>query len=555
MFIKIYYFTFFIFLINQNDTTSYRLADENDYTKYLFEVINYVRFQGEYSSIQHLIDGLMGNSDSIPDFIGDLCLHLNYDNFTRIFDAINKLLICRYTIVIEIFIKNIGLILQYCDSYHLKNQFYDFTDCLITLNDALESSKTLFENLKNVIQFFSNLNIKYVFKEYEKKTNIIDEISFINNRIQSKRKLDILEYIDNNANPKVEMVVEDFENVKSFHNIISSMISFTSIKNNKYCSFQDELKNDDAMEHDNYSILCLDHVQVCNNLKVFYNEAFKVEYINLGFHNLLHPTTPGLISPLYNDSSEDLADNVINTLFNVNNRQSLINTKIRVNDGIKDLNEIQHDEDNLINLFKRKQEVAHILKCRYSELLRRVTVFLTAMQHLCLRQHYNKNFNNLNTCVNSLKSTLPSVTTMINRLLAILALLKKASIGDYMAKSQSCLKNVVKIASEYKYILKNQNISLTAETNAANAYTFLIEFRQKQSVVTQLFSDTKANQFHKNYCVFDKPLLNKFQLIDSYQNIRNNRNLIFYRLSSDLIQICEDFFKTDYDLCFSKLVN
>ncbi|XP_050528721.1 uncharacterized protein LOC126898570 [Daktulosphaira vitifoliae] len=292
MFIKIYYFTFFIFWINQIDTTGYRLADENEYTEYLFEVINYIRFPGEDSSMQHLTDGLMVNSDSIPNFIENLSLHLNFDNLTRIYDAINELLICRYTNVMEIFIKNIGLILQYCDSYHLKKQFYDFTDCIIKLHDALESSKTLFENLKNVIQFFSNLHMNYVLKMYRKKKNIINEISFINDRIRLKRKLDMNEYIDNNANPKVEMVIKDFENVKKFHNIISSMISFTSIKNNKYNSFQDELKSDDAMEHDNDSISCLDYVQLCNNLKVFYDEAFKHEYINLGFHNLLHPITP-----------------------------------------------------------------------------------------------------------------------------------------------------------------------------------------------------------------------------------------------------------------------
>ncbi|XP_050527944.1 uncharacterized protein LOC126898038 [Daktulosphaira vitifoliae] len=553
MFIKIYYFTFFIFWINQIDTTSYRLADENDYTEYLTEVINYVRFQDEKSSMQHLTDGLMVDSDSIPYFIGDLGLHINYINLPKIFDAINDLLICRYTIVIEIFIKNIGLILQYCDSYYLKNQFYDFTDCLITLNDALESSKTLFENLNNVIQFFSNLNINYVFEEYEKKTNIIDEISFINNHIQSKRKLDILEYIDNNANPKVEMAVKDFKNVKSFHNILSSKISFTSIKNIKYNSFQEDLKNDDAMQH--YSILCLDYVQVCNNLKVFYDEAFKLEYINLGFHNLLHPTTPGLVSPLYDDSSEDLAVNVINTLFNVDNGQSFINTKICVNYQIKDLNKILHDKDNPTNFFQRKQEVAHIFKCRYTELLRHVNIFLTAMQQLCLTEHSKKRYDNLIICVNSFKSTLPSVTTMINRLLAILVLFKKASIGDYMAKSQSCFKNVVKLASEYKNILKNLNISLTAETNATNAKEFLEEFRKSQNGVTELLSGTRVNHFLKNDCILKKPLLNKFQFIDSYLNIQNYRHSIFSRISSDLIKICEDFFITDYDLCFSEFVN
>ncbi|XP_050547208.1 uncharacterized protein LOC126908919 [Daktulosphaira vitifoliae] len=370
MFIKIYYFTFFIFWINQIDTTSYRLADKNDYTEYLSEVINYVRFQDEKSSMQHLTDGLMGNSDSISDFIGDL-----------------------------------------------------------------------------------------------------------------------------------------------------------------------------------------DYVQVCNNLKVFYDEAFKLEYINLGFHNLLHPTTPELVSPLYDDSSEYLAVNVINTLFNVDNGQSFINTKICVNYQIKDLNKILHDKDNPTNFFQRKQEVAHIFKCRYSELLRHVTIFLTAMQHLCLTEHSKKRYDNLITYVKSLKSTLPSVTTMINRLLAILALLKKASIGDYMVKSQSCFKNVVKIASEYKNILKNLNISLTAETNATNAKEFLEEFRKGQNGVTRLLADIRVNLFLTNYCILDKPLLSKFQLLESYQNIRTYRGSIFSRINSDLTKICEDFFKTDYDLCFSEFVN
>ncbi|XP_050531462.1 uncharacterized protein LOC126900069 [Daktulosphaira vitifoliae] len=552
MFIKIYYFTFFIFWINQIDTTSYRLVDESDYVEYLLEVIKYVLFPGEDSSMQHLTDGLTLNSDSIPNFLGNLSLHLNVNNLPRIYDAINELLICRYTIVIEIFIKNIGLILQYCDNYHLKNQFHDLTECLITLNDALESSKTLFENINNVIQFFSNLHMNYVFNKYEKKINIIDEISFINDGIQSNRKLDILEYIDNNGNPKVEMVIEDIENVKNFHNIISSIISFTSITNNKYYSFQDELKNDDAMKHDNYSISCLDYVQVCNNLKVFYDEAFKLEYINFGFHNLLHPTTPGLVSPLYDDSSEDLAVKVINTIINVDNSQLLINTKILVNDQIKDLNEILYDAENLNNFFKKKQEVAHIFRCRYSELLRYVTDFLGAIQHVCISEQKNEHYDNLITCVNSLKSTFPAVTTMINGLLEILALFKKASIGDYMMKSQSCFKIVVKIASEYNNILKSLNISLNAETNATNVIEFLDTIRQKRLIVTRLLSHNKFNKFFNYYCVPEKKLLTLYELTRSYENIYHN--LIFLNLSSDLIQICEDFVKTDYDLYFSELI-
>ncbi|XP_050520305.1 uncharacterized protein LOC126893829 [Daktulosphaira vitifoliae] len=395
--------------------------------------------------------------------------------------------------------------------------------------------------------------MNYIFNEYEKKTGIIYEMSIINDGIQSNRKLDIQEYLDNNGNPKVEMVIKDFEDVKSFHNIISSIISFTSITNNKYYSFQDELKNDDAMEHDNYSISCLVYVQVCNNLKVFYDEAFKLEYINFGFHNLLHPKTPELVSPLYDDSSEDLAVNVINTLFNVDNRQSLINTKILVNGQIKDLNEIQYDAENLINFFKKKQEVAHIFRCRYSELLRYVTDFLSAIQHVCMSEQKYEHYENLITCVNSFKSTFPAVTTMINRLLEILALFKKAYIGDYMAKSQSCFKIVVKIASEYNNILKSLNISLNAETNATNVIEFLDTIRQKRLLVTDLLSCNKFNQFLNYYCVPEKILSTRYELTRSYENIYHN--LIFLNLSSDLIQICEDFVKTDYDLYFSELLN
>ncbi|XP_050530299.1 uncharacterized protein LOC126899405 isoform X3 [Daktulosphaira vitifoliae] len=292
------------------------------------------------------------------------------------------------------------------------------------------------------------------------------------------------------------------------------------------------------------------YVQVCNKLKVFYDEAFKVEYINFGFDFLLHPTTPRLVSPLYDDSSEYLAVNVINTLFNVDNRQSLINTKICVNNRVKDLNEIQHDEDNLTNFFQIKQEVAHLFKCRYSAFLKTIAVSFSAIQHLCQSEEDNVRYDNLVACVNSLKSTFSSVTTMITRLLAILALLKKASIGDYMAKSHSCFKKVVEIALEFNYILKPQNTSLIAETNTSNAMEFLVNIRKNQLRITHLFSDFKINQFLKNDCVIDKPLLNKFELIDSYQF-----GLYLYNnLSSDLIQICENFIKTDYDLCFSKLV-
>ncbi|XP_050530298.1 uncharacterized protein LOC126899405 isoform X2 [Daktulosphaira vitifoliae] len=546
MIIKIYYFIFFLFWTIQFDTTSCRPANSRDYFEYLCEIVNYILFQDKNTSIQHLTDGLTENSD----YTQDLGLEINNENFTRIFNAIIELLNCRYTIILEIFHENIGLIIQYCDRYYSNKQFYDFIDCNITLNDAIDDSRTLFETLNNVIQFFSSLNIRLAFKTYKRPQIINDKFSIINKYIQSKRKLNIFQYIDANANLQVEIAIKDFENIKSFHDLLSKKNSFTSIKNYKYNTFQDKLKIDDAMEHDNCLILCLDYVQVCNKLKVFYDEAFKVEYINFGFDFLLHPTTPRLVSPLYDDSSEYLAVNVINTLFNVDNRQSLINTKICVNNRVKDLNEIQHDEDNLTNFFQIKQEVAHLFKCRYSAFLKTIAVSFSAIQHLCQSEEDNVRYDNLVACVNSLKSTFSSVTTMITRLLAILALLKKASIGDYMAKSHSCFKKVVEIALEFNYILKPQNTSLIAETNTSNAMEFLVNIRKNQLRITHLFSDFKINQFLKNDCVIDKPLLNKFELIDSYQF-----GLYLYNnLSSDLIQICENFIKTDYDLCFSKLV-
>ncbi|XP_050530297.1 uncharacterized protein LOC126899405 isoform X1 [Daktulosphaira vitifoliae] len=548
MIIEIYYFNFFIIWTIQFDTDSYRTANEIDYAAYLCEIVNYILFQDENTSIQHLTDGLTENSD----YTQDLGLEINNENFTRIFNAIIELLNCRYTIILEIFHENIGLIIQYCDRYYSNKQFYDFIDCNITLNDAIDDSRTLFETLYKIVNFFNNLNINYVYKNYKRKKIIIDELSFINEYIQSKRKLSILQYIDQKGNPKVEIANKDTENIKSFHDVLSTKISFTTIKNNKYNTWQNKLENDDAIEHEKYSILRLGFIHVYNKLKLFYDEAFKLEYINLGFHILLHPTTPRLISPIHDDSSEDLGICVINTLFNEVKWQSLVDTKIQVNHRIKDLNEIQHDEDNVINFFKMKQEVAHILKCRYSALLKTIAVSLAAIQHLCQYEVNNLNQNNLITCLNVLRDTIPSVTTMLNSLFAIFALLKKASIGDYKIASPSCLKKVVDIASECNYIfLKAQNTSLIDEINALNGITFLENIRKDQLCITQLFSDTKINQFLKNNCVFDKPMLNKFELI-KYYGIHHD--LAYHKISSHLKQFCIDFVKTDYDLFFSKLI-
>ncbi|XP_050527945.1 uncharacterized protein LOC126898039 [Daktulosphaira vitifoliae] len=549
MIIKIYFFNFLLFWTIQFNTTSCRPANKGDYTKYLFEIVNYIRFQDKNTSMQHLTDGLMENFDSFQD----LDLQLNDANFPRIFNAIIELLICRYIIVLKIFRENIGLIIHHCDNYHSKKQYYDFIYCIITLDDALESSRALFENLNNVMQFFSNLNIGLAFKKYETRQifndeqfKVINKLSFIVNYIQTKRKLDIHDYIDQNGNPQTIKAYNDFVSVKYFQNDLTPKIVFIIIKNNRYNTWQYKLEKNDIYVQ-----------EICNELKIFYNEAIYFEYVNLGFHNLLHPTTPRFIPPIYDVYSNDLGICVINTLFDEGFWELLIHTRIRVNNQTKDVNEIRHVTVDRFNFLGIKQDVILMLKCRYSALLKNVFASLGAMQYLCELEQKNFNNDNLITCVNTLKNTIPSVTTMLNSLLATLALLKKASIWDYKLTSQLCLIKVTEILTAYYHAFKNQNTSPIVESNELEAMQFLNNIQFTRSCLVNLLSNNKINQFLKNYCDFDQPILDKFELIKSYQYAPNYyidsvyHGFVYQKVSSHLKQICEEFLKIDYDLGFN----
>ncbi|XP_050530296.1 uncharacterized protein LOC126899404 [Daktulosphaira vitifoliae] len=558
MIIKIYYLNFFLFTIIKCNTINYKDTYESNYMEYLFEIVDFVRFQDENTSIQHLTNDLKINSN----YILDLGLKLNSKNFPIIFNAIIELLKYRYGIVIETFYNNTVLILQCCDSYYSKKRFEHFVDCYIILNDTIVSSKNLFENLNNVMEFFSSLNISYKIKHYDITANVMDNLSTIVKYINSKRELDIHDYIDHNANPLTEKAYNGFVSVNQFYKELSLKISKISTKNNLDNTWQDKLEKDDSIENKIYSISQEDYIQnICNKLKVFYNEALQLEYINLGFHNLLHPTTPGLIPPTHKDSSNDLGMYVIITLFNERYWQSLIHTRIRVNNQTKDVHEIRHVEVNEINFFNIKQDVAHMLKCRFSALLQNVFASLSAMQHLIKIENAHKSYNTLIACVNSFKSTIPSVITVLNSLLATLALLKKATIWDYKGTSPSCLKSVSKIAYAYYNALKTQNISPVAETNEFEAIQYFISIQNTRYSLVRLFSDTKMNQFLENYCDYDRPILTNFELIKSLRNNQNNdtdqnySGFICLKISSHLKQICKEFITTDYDLGFRKLVN
>ncbi|XP_050530294.1 uncharacterized protein LOC126899402 [Daktulosphaira vitifoliae] len=578
MFTKIYYFIYFLLWSIQFDKTNCELANV-EYTEYLFEIVDYVRVHNGNIPMQNLKNGLMEN----PVFIRNLGLYLNNDNFTSIFDAIIESLNNKYTMVLGIFHENIGFILQQCDNYHSTKQFKNFLDCFIILDDAVESSRILFDKLYNVMKFFSSLNIKFAFKMYKEKHIIIDELSFVIKYLNSKKQIDILNYTDQNgSNPQIETAYKNFVNIKRFHQIIASKNFFIYTIYYKNILQVNIEENDDAIEHDNYSIKRLQYVQnVCIVLKEFYAEAVKIEYVNLGFHNLLHPTTPGLIPPTY-DSSKDLGIYVINTLFKEIYWQSLYHTKIRLNSQTKDINEIQHDEVNEINFHSKKQDVAHMLKCRFSAVLNNITVSLTAMQHLCMIENANKSYGSLIFCTNALKSTFPSATIMLNSLLAILALLKKAFIWDYEVTSLSCLKQVSKITSAYVQAMKNQyNFSFKMD-HILKGIRYFEKVYKTLSSLSSTFSNTKIYQFLVNNCDFDIPILNDLELIDSFKikpkhHIDNlgsdtldpdtldletldpetldSNKFVFLKISSHLKQICEDFVKTDYDLGFSKLVN
>ncbi|XP_050547597.1 uncharacterized protein LOC126909222 isoform X1 [Daktulosphaira vitifoliae] len=359
------------------------------YEKYYIEVMDHISEQVGWDFMQYLeVD--YGSSTEISSNIKNIICKESNVAVSKKFDAIIHFLNYMYAEVIKTFNDHISTIANRCQEYYDLNQGDNLLSCTVLLQSAVENSKTMFEQLYNVMNYLSNIDFKLLAKW--KKTfsvPIVDEIytfvEYATLKSQQNTQIFVNPNDPNTKNVACEVIldVKTFIEGKGFKTYQKIKKKNSLVYNyNPICLLEDNLKNYKALQNKNIEL----SQYLCEWLKIYYNEISKYLYKNLGFEEVLELKEESYFTPpvhMYKNNTQKQRIRLINEITKESGWKSLKPINIVFNDQVISVERILRHPTDKLNFHCKKQHILRVIKCIYTEILFKYCDYVIFLLDFC----------------------------------------------------------------------------------------------------------------------------------------------------------------------------
>ncbi|XP_050547166.1 uncharacterized protein LOC126908889 [Daktulosphaira vitifoliae] len=360
------------------------------YEKYLTEVMDHLSEQVGWDSLQHL-EIKNEISTEISTNIKDVICKGSSTILSKKFDAIIHILNYTYTDVIHTFIDHISAIAKRCQEYYDFNLGDDLLSCIVLLQSVVENSKTMFEQLYNVMNYLSNIDFKLL-ANFKKTFSvpIVDEIyTFVEYATLKSKKNTQIFINPNDPNTKRE-AYEVILDVNSFiqrkgnqsYQKIKEKNSLIVYNHKQKCLLEDNLKDYNARQNRNIEL----SYYLCEWLNMYYVEISTNLYKNLGFEEVLELNEASIFKPTiysYKNICHKQVIQQLNTITKGSGWKSLKHINIIFNDQVVSVDRILRHPADRINFHCKIQHVLRLIKCIYTEILFKYCKYVISLLNFC----------------------------------------------------------------------------------------------------------------------------------------------------------------------------
>ncbi|XP_050535216.1 uncharacterized protein LOC126902217 [Daktulosphaira vitifoliae] len=520
------------------------------YEKYLSGVMDHLSEQVGWDSMQHL-KIKYDFSTEINFIIKDVICKESRIILPKKFDAIIDTLNYMYAEVIKTFIDHIRTIANQCQEYYDLNQGDYLLRCTVLLQSVVENSKTMFEQLYNVMNYLSNIDFKLL--ENTKKTfsvPIVDEIyTFVEYTIlKSQQNTQI--FIDpNDPNTKkdayeVILDVNSFikgEGHETYQNIKKKNSSVVYNHKPKYL-LEDNLKNYKAQQYKNIE---LSHY-LSEWLDIYYVEISTNFYKNLGFEQVLDLNEESTLNPpvhLYENISQKEKIEQLNLITKEIGWKSLKHINIVFNDQVISVDRILRHPADRLNFHCKKQHILRLIKCIYTEILFKYFKYVIFILNFCEKIRVKSNYVMYINFVRLLFDAVHKTTKMFDIMYKTLVSLNELIGENFHDNCSSYLKCVCNLITKILEEINSGNYSMDVLNSNRNISKHRIKLFYAKKYV-QNFSEflkynklkSSLNKTHEKQC----PSVNLVLNIDIPELINIDN---FSSACNELIVFSKNFIK------------
>ncbi|XP_050549005.1 uncharacterized protein LOC126910459 [Daktulosphaira vitifoliae] len=531
------------------------------YAIYFKQVTNYIGVHLTGLNMEHI--SVRISKDKIIS-IEDV---LNYKSENN-----NELLI-KYNIIVDLlnyffskelenFSEHLKIILDDCEIFFKENSFENATYCTVELFNAAKNSNEMFEYLYKAIIFIDYLDIKLVIRNSIHPKTIVEEIYTVKNYIFLMRTREIYNYINNDGHIEIEVLLKDFIEINNFVDKIVAITDSINKKNVTIINSRTEfnLREKYYGEYINfkYKMNFVDFVR--EKLYHYCSETINNFYLKIGFNQLLNPNIPELMPSQNYDFPQQRSIEKLNTLFREGDWKLLNHIKIIIDDEIITTNRITRDNVDDFNFNLKKKYFLQLIRCRYTEVLKKYNIYMSAIIQICRHEKTKKNLNGYVDCIIQFIDAVKNSKEMFKYMSLALDKLKATFIWEVMCKSHSCLTQTYDLLSnlfpkiEQLHLTNNNFINLSFKEIKTKVDKFLLDFQVARNKFNRVLIDER--KYSSVRCWFKGDSLEKSQLIKSWENIvlsANNNNTIGSPII--LYEYALEHFKTFFNIAITSEYN
>ncbi|XP_050549073.1 uncharacterized protein LOC126910492 [Daktulosphaira vitifoliae] len=264
---------------------------------------------------------------------------------------------------------------------------------------------------------------------------------------------------------------------------------------------------------------------VREKLYLYCSETIYDFYEKIGFNQLLYPNIPELMPP--QNSNQNEAIKALNTLFSEGDWKLLNHIRITIDDEIITTNRITRDTVDDFNFNMKRKYFTLLIRCRYTEVLKNYDIYMTAIIQTCRNEKTISNHNFVHCTLQFIEMVNDS-KDMFKYMLLALDKLQASYIWEVMYNSYACLTQTYNFLNKFFSKIENLNfrkndfINLSFNELEMKVIKLSNDFQKAQQNFTKRINDGR-NLFNE-YCLIDSEMLNKSQLISSWESIVSSTN-------------------------------
>ncbi|XP_050544747.1 uncharacterized protein LOC126907472 isoform X2 [Daktulosphaira vitifoliae] len=477
------------------------------------------------------------------------------------FDAVIDTLNYMYAEVIKTFIDHISTIANQCQEYYDVNQGDNLLRCTYFLQSDVEISKTMFQQLYNVMNYLSNIDFKLLAKW--KKTfsvPIVDEIYTFVEYATLKSQQNSQIFINSNDSSTKKMACEVILEVQSFiegkvHDIYQKIKeNNNSVVYNHKPKFllEENLKDYNARQNKNIEL----SQYLSEWLKIYYDEISTNLYKNLGFKEVLELNEARYPVHLYENTSQKQVIEQLNEITNESGWKSLNHINIIFNGQVISIERILRHLADKKTFHCKKEHILRVIKCIYTEILFKYCHYVNYLFEYCEKE--NSKGNPEITYIVFVRKIFETVhkTTIIFDIMYKTLISLNELIGDYLYDNiSSNIKSLCSSITKFLDEINSGNYSLDildSKNNAFNQGSSELYTRQCVRNISPFLQFNKLGisslpKTHEKQCLLQNFVLN----IDIPESISTDN---FSSVCDKLIVFSNNFIKVYYeDLGLNKL--